>query len=53
MGHVLVAAWIGVMVGWMGFGWMLAEAPSDTAVRVAMETGPVQGGMELKLAYRV
>ena len=30
MAQVLAAAWVGIMVGWIGFGWVLAEAPSDS-----------------------
>lgn len=29
MTQVLVTAWIGVTVGWIGFGWVLDEAPAD------------------------
>lgn len=29
MNQVLVAACVGVMAGWIGFGWVLAEAPVD------------------------
>lgn len=29
MTQVFVAAWVGVTVGWLGFGWALAEAPSE------------------------
>ena len=46
MGHVLVAAWIGVMVGWIGFGWILAEAPSDSMVRLAEAPGRYENAFE-------
>lgn len=29
MTQILVTAWIGVTVGWVGFGWVLAEAPAE------------------------
>lgn len=29
MAQVLVAAWIGVVIGWVGFGVALHEAPAD------------------------
>lgn len=29
MTQVFVAAWVGVTVGWVGFGWALAEAPAE------------------------
>ncbi len=29
MTQVFVAAWIGVTVGWIGFGWALNEAPGE------------------------
>lgn len=29
MTQVFVAAWIGVTVGWIGFGWALEEAPVE------------------------
>ena len=29
MTQVFVAAWVGVTVGWLGFGWALAEAPVE------------------------
>lgn len=29
MKQVLVAACVGIVGGWMGFGWVLAEAPVD------------------------
>jgi hypothetical protein len=29
MGQVFVAAWVGITVGWLGFGWALAEAPAE------------------------
>ncbi len=38
MNQVLVAACVGVMTGWIGFGWVLAEAPVEGGngqVRVA------------------
>ena len=53
MGHVLVAAWIGVMVGWIGFGWILAEAPSDNLVRLAAVAPHVQDGGEQEAGLRV
>lgn len=34
MAQVLAAAWVGVMVGWMGFGWALHEAPSEQMASV-------------------
>ena len=32
MTQVFVAAWVGVTVGWIGFGWALAEAPAERAI---------------------
>ena len=29
MKQVFVAACVGITVGWIGFGWVLAEAPSE------------------------
>lgn len=29
MTQVFVAAWVGITVGWIGFGWALAEAPGE------------------------
>lgn len=29
MTQVFVAAWVGITVGWIGFGWVLAEAPGE------------------------
>lgn len=40
MKQVFVAAWIGLVAGWIGFGWMLQGAPGD--VRVAQ--AEVEGG---------
>jgi hypothetical protein len=34
MKQVFVAACVGIMVGWIGFGWVLAEAPGEQ-MRVA------------------
>lgn len=47
MTQVFVAAWIGVTVGWIGFGWALDVAPSEMRVAVAV---PYQ---ELNVANRV
>jgi hypothetical protein len=38
MAQVLAAAWVGVMVGWMGFGWVLNEAPSEQVASVTAGT---------------
>lgn len=36
MTRVLVAAWSGLLVGWIGFGWLLSMAPAgDMQVRTA------------------
>lgn len=32
MAQVLVAACVGIMAGWVGFGWVLAEAPGEHMV---------------------
>ncbi len=45
MNQVLVAACVGVMTGWIGFGWVLAEAPVESghgAKRVAVATQSLQ-----------
>ena len=36
MTQVFVAAWIGVTVGWIGFGWALDEAPGEMRVAASM-----------------
>lgn len=43
MKQIFVAAWVGITVGWMGFGWVLAAASVDaTAVATAqIESQPV------------
>lgn len=47
MTQVFVAAWIGVTVGWIGFGWALAEAPGEMRVALSEKT------QELNVAHRV
>jgi len=44
MKQVFVAAWVGISVGWMGFGWVLAEAPMEGAQGVAMAEMPAPVG---------
>lgn len=39
MKQVLVAAWIGVALGWIGFGWAMGEA---TVAETAAAGGGVQ-----------
>lgn len=49
MNGVLVAACVGVLTGWIGFGWVLAEAPVDGAhggQRVAIATQSLQPTVE-------
>ncbi|RYG60423.1 MAG: hypothetical protein EON60_07205 [Alphaproteobacteria bacterium] len=49
MNQVLVAACVGVMTGWIGFGWVLAEAPMEAgapADRVAVATQSLQNDLE-------
>lgn len=37
MTQVFVAAWIGVTVGWIGFGWALAQAPGDVRMAATVD----------------
>ena len=39
MTQVFVAAWIGVTVGWIGFGLVLAEAPGEMRMAAAQAQG--------------
>lgn len=34
MKQVIVAAWVGIATGWLGFGWVLAEAQHVEAGQV-------------------
>lgn len=53
MGQVLVAAWVGVMVGWIGFGWALDEAPGERVARMAAAgTGSMQVAVTVGEALR-
>jgi hypothetical protein len=47
MTQVFVAAWIGVTVGWIGFGWALEEAPGE------MRMATVSQQQELNVASNV
>lgn len=45
MKQVIVAAWVGIAAGWMGFGWVLAEAHhTDGTQTVIMAEAAVPAG---------
>lgn len=37
MRQIFVAAWVGISAGWIGFGWVLAEAPVDVHNRTHVQ----------------
>jgi hypothetical protein len=37
MTQVFVAACVGITVGWIGFGWVLAEAPGEHVVVASLQ----------------
>lgn len=43
MAKALVAAWGGLIVGWVGFGWMLSVAPAG---EIRVGEGPVSAHVQ-------
>lgn len=41
MKQIFVAAWVGIIVGWMGFGWALAAASVDSGAVPVAQLEPV------------